>query len=99
MNHQELSQLVKPEIRTIDTSILSFSKMKKCDLNTPNFFAGWPYFIIVLAALLMGFMKVSQQESFSTQLHPQNNLQTLVLSKSYEPRHFWEATRSDSKWQ
>jgi hypothetical protein len=47
MNRQDLFESKAP--------YLSF-----CDVNLPRFFSGWPYFILVLAALVMG-TKVSSQ--------------------------------------
>lgn len=54
MNHQELSIL--------GASLPSYFKPLQqflLDVNSPKLFSGWPYFIILLATLVAGSMKLS----------------------------------------
>ena len=58
MNRQELfdGNIVNNQIE-LDTSYLPFIKSVRrdiIDVNYPRFFSGWPYFVLMLAALLMG---------------------------------------------
>ena len=60
MNHQELLNTVTDS--ELDTSLLPFIKnVRFCDVTIPRFFSGWPYYILILATLLMGSTKVSSQ--------------------------------------
>lgn len=58
MNHQELS--------IFNASLSSFFKpigQFLADVSSPKLFSGWPYFILLLAALAVGSLKVSSLDS------------------------------------
>lgn len=65
MNHQEVfkqEQFVTNH--QLGASLLQTFHAKRrefCDVNLPRFYSGWPYFILIMAALLMGSSKVSSQ--------------------------------------
>lgn len=93
MNRQELfGTAIQSRETQLDTSYLPFIKPSRnglCDVHLPRFFSGWPYFILVIATLLMGSAKVSSQ-GLTSQENPWTPVQHIIASVENFP------TRKDS---
>lgn len=89
MNRQELfGTAIHSHETQLDTSYLPFIKSRRsgfCDVNLPRFFSGWPYFILVLATLLMGSAKVSSQ-GFTSQENQWAPIQHIIASVEDFPK-------------
>jgi hypothetical protein len=85
------------EHKTKGGIFMNHQELFKPDVNFPRFFSSWPYFILIVAALLTGSRKVSSQGLFQQENQWPLTQRVIASSHPGTPSEPEKKNRCDSK--